>query len=136
MTDTGLKFLLQCPGMYAKTPAKLWMYPNGKISKDLTFPDICLPHNIKLSVAFNNEPGKFEVDSKSNSMVKYPPSIVKGPLSNIPYDWEILDRFFKNHKITPSWINCNYTWGTYIASKGQWNGAVGQVSHILCTVCR
>ena len=98
----------------------------GNINKNMSYTSICDQQSIHLTVAYNNEPD-FEIDLESQTMVKFRPNIVKGLLSNIPYDWEILDIFFKQSKITPTWINCNYTWGTYLKDTGMWNGAVGQV---------
>ena len=60
-------------------------------------------------------------------MLKYPVKPVTGSKNYIPYDWEILDSFFKNHDIVPAWINCHYTWGWYDEESGKWTGAVGKV---------
>ena len=55
-------------------------------------------------------------------MVEYPYTT---QYTNIPYDFEILEKFFKNKNI--NWINCNYTFGWYDDESGRWTGAVGKV---------
>ena len=79
--------------------------------------------SLSINVAYNDEPGWFEI--VDNSMVEYPVYIIEGDYANIPYEFEILEKFFKNKKI--NWINCNSTWGWYDDKSGRWTGAVGQV---------
>ena len=51
----------------------------------------------------------------------------EGEDSNIPYDFEILEVFFKSYVIEINWIDCNYTWGWYDDETDRWTGAVGKV---------
>ena len=60
-------------------------------------------------------------------MVEYPANSVEGIYSNIPYDFEILEIFFKNKNVIVNWIYCNYTWGWFDDETGRWTGAVGKV---------
>ena len=41
-----------------------------------------------------------------------------GKRSNIPWDWEIINSFIYKYNIKATWINCNYTWGSYDESTG------------------
>ena len=60
-------------------------------------------------------------------MVEYknPAKIIEGGNTYIPYDFEILEIFFKNKNI--NWIYCFYDWGWYDDEAGRWTGAVGKV---------
>ena len=81
--------------------------------------------SLSINVAYNNDPGYFEI--VNNSMVEYPANSVEGIYSNIPYDFEILEIFFKNKNVIVNWIYCNYTWGWFDDETGRWTGAVGKV---------
>ena len=78
-----------------------------------------------INVAYNNDHAFFEI--VNNSMVGYPAFVVDGDNSYIPYDFEILEHFFKSYVIAINWIDCNYTWGWYDDETGRWTGAVGKV---------
>ena len=47
--------------------------------------------------------------------------------TNIPYESEILEIFFKTKNVIINWINCNYTWGWFDDETERWTGAVGKV---------
>ena len=79
--------------------------------------------SLSINVAYNDEPGFFEI--VNNSMVEYPANIQEGESTVIAYDFEILEKFFKNKNV--NWINCNFTWGWYDDETGRWTGAVGKV---------
>ena len=79
--------------------------------------------SLSINVAYNNDPGTFEI--VNNSMVEYPPFIMEGEFTNMPYEFEILEKFFKIKNI--NWINCNSTWGWYDDETERWTGAVGKV---------
>ena len=83
-----------------------------------------LKASISINVAYNNEPDIFEI--VNNSMVDYG-HYGHGDYSNIPYNFEILEIFFKSYVIAINWIDCNYTWGWYDVETGRWTGAVGKV---------
>ena len=84
--------------------------------------------SLSINVAYNNDPGWFEI--VNNSMVGYPVYSVEGAYSNIAYDFEILEIFFKTNNVIVNWLNCNYTWGWYDYDTGRWTGAVGKVKEI------
>ena len=88
--------------------------------------DICQKQQHYATIAYNNDPGYFELDNEGK-MVEYPVNPVTGVRTNIPFDYEILSSFLNIYKITPTWINCNYTWGWFDEETGRWTGAVGQV---------
>ena len=80
--------------------------------------------SLSINIAYNNDPaGYFEI--VDNSMVEYPANIIEGEYSYIGYNFEILEKFFKNKNI--NWINCHSTWGWYDDETGRWTGAVGKV---------
>ena len=64
-------------------------------------------------------------------MIEYPVYPVTGEYDKIPWDYEILSSFFENYHITPTWINCYYTWGVFDEETGHWTGAVGKVTVII-----
>ena len=82
-----------------------------------------LKTSISINVAYNDDPGFFEIFD--NSMYEYPANIIEGEHTNIPSEFEILEIFFENKII--NWINCNYTWGWYDDETEGWTGAVGKV---------
>ena len=110
---------------------KLMMHKNGSVSKNVRYQDLCV-ERFAINVAYNNEPGYFEVEN--NSMVdlreKYGRTHgeLVGKYSNIPEDDEILSKFFLNNNIIINWIDCNYTWGWFDYETGKWTGAVGKVT--------
>ena len=77
--------------------------------------------SVSINVAYNDY-NAFEI--VNNSMVKYSVDLI-GEYSSIPYNFEILEIFFKDRNI--NWINCNFTWGWYDYETGRWTGAVGKV---------
>ena len=60
-------------------------------------------------------------------MVEYPTYNIGEEYTYIPYDFEILEIFFKTKNVTINWINCNYTFGWYDYETERWTGAVGKV---------
>ena len=45
----------------------------------------------------------------------------------VSFDWEILQIFFDNNNIEPTWINCYFVWGWFNEDEGKWTGASGKV---------
>ena len=88
------------------------------------FSEICQESKHNVRVAYNNEAGTFLVEN--GKMVDYGIHIGK-VTSIIASESHILTSFFKNYHITPTWINCNYTWGWFDEETGHWTGAVGKV---------
>ena len=120
-----VQFVMTCPGMSHSSTFTLHMRDNGEVDDGKMWGNLC--REKKVNIAYNNDPGYFEVDDRTGEMVKYPVRPVNGEMSIIPYDWEILHSFFSNHDIVHVWINCHFTWGSYEEESGRWTGAVGKV---------
>ena len=87
---------------------------------------LCLKTSLRINVAYNYDPGWFAVFN--NAMHKYSNYFgLKNEVSRIPYDFEILEIFFKTNNIIVNWINCYSNWGLYDDEKERWTGAVGKV---------
>ena len=85
-----------------------------------------------IRIAYNNEPGSFEINEKTNSMVEYPyHQSFRYQIAQISLDPELLKTFFIKFNIKPTWINCMKgrfgDWGVFDEKTGHWTGAVGQV---------
>ena len=72
-----------------------------------------------------NIPRDHLVSTTSAESDTYP--LIHGTLSRIPYDWEVLTKFFSIHNIEPNWLYCNYRFGHYDEELGGWTGCVGKV---------
>ena len=107
---------LICHGAYKNLPHKLYL-DNAK------YEDKCKETQHNATVAHNNEDNWFKVDN--GTMVC--PLDHTVTLSQITYDCEILESFFENYHVTPTWIDCNYTWGWFDNVTGHWTGGVGKV---------
>ena len=119
-----VQFVMTCPGMSHSSTFTLHMRDSGEVDDGKVWGDLC--REKRVNIAYNNDPGYFEVDDETGEMVKYPghwPSTD----TYIPYDWEILETFFSANDIVPVWINCHSTWGWYDEEAGKWTGAVGKV---------
>ena len=67
---------------------------------------------------------------ENNSMVHIPKKLkhnIHEKYSAMPYDWEVLSKFFSLHNIVPNWLHCNYIAGHYNDTLGGWTGCMGQV---------
>ena len=82
--------------------------------------------SLSINVAYNNNPGWFKI--VNNSMFEWNDywGLINDK-SNIPYNFEILEIFFKTKNVIINWINCNYTWGLFDDETERWTGAVGKV---------
>ena len=118
--DTRISIKVVCPGSYKNLPQKI-LIDNTK------FKDICQKQQQNVKIAYNNDPLWFVVDNHGN-MVEYPLFPVTGWLDKIPWDFEILKPFFEIYNITPTWVDCNFTWGLFDEETGHWTGAVGKVN--------
>ena len=103
---------------------RLLLLKNATVNWNLGFDDVCKEKYVH--VAYNNEPGAFEVSNITGEMVEYP---VEPYVSyfNFAWEYEIQTAFFKSNNIEPNWCNANYTWGTLNYTTGQWSGAVGMI---------
>ena len=80
-----------------------------------------------VTIAYNEYHPYFFVWRGTQIMVEYTLSPEKGVLSQMAWDWEIIKPFFDHYSLTPTWVNCNYTWGWLDEETGTWTGAVGKV---------
>ena len=88
---------------------------------------VCKERPIRM--AFNTFEGIFEIDVENgNKMVEYPWWWGLGWEGAGPKAQEILSSFFKSYNLTPTWQDCNNTWGKFDEETGLWEGAVAKVS--------
>ena len=102
----------------------LLLVKNATVNRNLGFDDICKEKHA--FVAYNNDPGYFEVSNITGEMVRYLVEPVVG-YTTVAHEWESQAAFFKYNNITPHWFNCNFTWGTLNETTGHWSGAVGMI---------
>ena len=99
------------------------------ISREVKVPsykEVCGGEKKRVNLGYNNDPGFFKVDD--NKLVQDPPKRnEKGKFSDIPQNWEVLNKFFSLHNIEPNWLNCDYSWGWYDKEQGGWTGCMGKV---------
>ena len=112
--DKASYFKVICPGLSDISPHKLIILNDGSANKE--YKHICQEPQHYAMIAHNNAPHHFEIDIKGN-MVEYPLRPQTG-LTSISHNYEILKPFFENYNITPTWINCNYTWGWFDEETG------------------
>ena len=117
-----VQFVMTCPGMSHSSTFTLHMRDNGAIDDNKSWKKLC--REKKVNIAYNNEPGNFEVDEEKGVLKTFP--YLKSSLS-ISWNYEILESFFRRHHIVPTWLNSNYDWGTFDQKLGRWSGAVGKV---------
>ena len=89
---------------------------------------ICSGEKKKVNLGHWGDNWTFKVEN--NSMVHIPIELgdtVHGRYSAMPYDWEVLAKFFSIHNIEPNWLHCNYSVGWYNKELGGWTGCMGQV---------
>ena len=120
--DSGTFFKVYCPGQYKNYPHKLTMYNNGSVSNKVRYQDICTDKFVA------NIAHVWSKDVVNNSMVAYPPNIVKGKNPALASDFEIIFPFLLKYNIMLKWIDCNNTPGIFDYETGKWTGAVGQVN--------
>ena len=118
-----VQFVMTCPGMSHSSTFTLHMRDSGEVDDGKVWGDLC--REKRVNIAYNNDPGYFELDDETKEMVKYPG--IDGLDGAISHDWQILDSFFNINHIVPLWTNCHYTWGWYDEEAGKWTGAVGKV---------
>ena len=103
------------------------IFKNGTTKDDLQYKDLCQEEH-EVRIAYNNRRNKFEIDTKTNSMVDFSYGMpIVYEWSQISHEHIMLETFFSKFNIKPTWINCNYTWGLYDNETDSWTGAVGQV---------
>ena len=101
------------------------------ISKEISYKsykEICSGEKKKVNLGHWGDTWAFKVEN--NSMVHIPTELgdhIYGVSSNMPYDWEVLSKFFSIHNIEQNWLDCNFTAGYYDEELGGWTGCVGKV---------
>ena len=97
------------------------------------YPDICHVNEVhKIRIAFNNLPNFwFSIDEETQTLEKYPLKLwTDDQFSAVAHDWEILETFFSNYHLQPTWINCNHVYGWIDPDTGNWTGAMGKVQGV------
>ena len=97
-----------------------------------SFKEICSGEPRKVNLGY---PGNFRLASsglmvENNSLVplaKDPRQYIHGKASAMPFDWEVLSKFFSIHNIEPNWLHCNFIYGYYDEELEGWTGCVGKV---------
>ena len=118
-------FTLQCPNQDHQLTLSL--LHDATVRGDIHYYDVCKVAD-PVTIAYNNDfSAMFVVDPETQTMVEYPVMPVKGWYSDIPWDWEIIKLFLDHYSLSPTWIDCNYTWGWLDEETGSWTGAVGKV---------
>ena len=99
------------------------------ISKEMiykTYKEICSGEPKKVNLGYNNDPLYQTVEN--NTLMSAPlPTYSTGLQSAQSPSWEVLSKFFDQHNIEPTWLNCNYSWGWYDEELGEWTGCMGKV---------
>ena len=79
-----------------------------------------------VNIAYNNYYSDFQIDNATNTIVETNLEPIDDE-SSIPYDFEVIGEFLRQHNIIPTWIDCNYTFGWYDEELGKWTGEIGKV---------
>ena len=101
------------------------------ISKDSRFKsykEICSGEKKKVNLGYWGNYFDFKVENKS--LVHIPRTLddnIPGTSSVMPYEWEVLSKFFLTHNIEPNWLHCNFSAGHYDDELGGWTGCMGKV---------
>ena len=107
---------------------------NVLISKEISYKsykEICSGEPKKVNLGYWGNWAGFKVEN--NSMVhiplreKSPDQYIHSKFSAMPFNWEVLSKFFSMHSIEPNWLHCNFTTGHYDEELGGWTGCMGQV---------
>ena len=119
-------FTLQCPNLDHQLT--LYLLHDATVRSDIHFYDVCKVAD-SVTIAFNNLWLWFEFDHGTESMEPFPLRPVNGWYTKIPRDWEIIQSFFDQYSLSPTWIDCNLIWGVFDEETGTWTGAVGKVGN-------
>ena len=118
-------FTLQCPNLDHQLTLSLLL--DATVRGDIHYYDVCKVAD-SVIIAFNRR-SHVSVDVESQRIMNEYPRVkpVKGWRSSISYSWEIINSFLDHYSLTPTWIDCDYTWGWLDEETGTWTGAVGKV---------
>ena len=130
-----VQFVMTCPGMSHSSTFTLHMRDNGEVDDGKVWGDLC--REKRVNIAYNDDPDWFAVDKKTGRMgndwdakgrlVRKSVDLRRIDELFIPWNWEILESFFKHNDVVPVWEDCDFTWGSYDEELGRWTGAVGKV---------
>ena len=115
-------FKFQCSGNSSHFHTML-LTKDGKVNRGID--EVCTDKFVR--VAFNQEFDSFEVNTETNALIEYPMKVRSSFHGKHAWPWEILSSFFANNKLTPTFKDCNQTWGSLDEDTGLWNGAVAMV---------
>ena len=103
------------------------------ISKEVTsnksYKEICSGEPKKVNLGYIIYPLYVE----NNSLLHVPnkednqEQFMYGKYTTMPWDWEILSKFFSIHNIEHNWLDCNSTYGWFDEDLGGWTGCMGKV---------
>ena len=127
-TSIRYAFTLQCPNLDHQL--SLSLLRDAIVHGDIHYFDVCKVSD-SVTIAYNNVPGYFIVNHETQTMVKNSVVPVNGA-TYVPWDWEIIQPFLDHYSLTPTWIDCHFTWGWLDEETGTWTGAVGMV--IICSL--
>ena len=104
------------------------------ISKKISyksFKEICSGEKKKVNLGYYGQDMGDQFKIQDNSIrvdiARRLEDYIYGTWSNLPYDWEVLSKFFSIHNIEQNWLYCDYTAGYYDETLGGWTGCLGQV---------
>ena len=101
------------------------------LSKEIpykSFKEICGGEPKKVNLGYWGNDWWMRVEN--NSLVHIPRTLkqyINGIFSRMPWDWEVLSKFFSIYNIEPNWLDCNYVVGDYDEELGGWTGCLGKV---------
>ena len=93
-----------------------------------SYKEICSGEKKKVNLGYWGDYDGMKVEN--NSMVHIPRELkdhMHGRFSAMPFDWEVLSKFFSIHNIEPNWLDCHFTYGHYDEEMGGWTGCMGKV---------
>ena len=106
----------------------MMIFYNGTVSKGATYKDICSEQRTARLAYGNDYPKTFMVDEENNSMVELE-KIDDGGSTKVMM-WEIYKSFFEINKISPSFIDANFTFDVVNEDTGKKIGPFGTVSEV------
>ena len=114
-------FKITCSGV--DLPQKLKILKDGSANKE--YKDICQDPQHSAQIAYYNAKSILEVDETGNMVENLAPP--KTGDYKISEDYEILESFFNNYHVLPTWLDSNDTPGWFDEETGHWTGALGKV---------
>ena len=105
------------------------------LSKEIpykSFKEICSGEPKKVNLGYWGDwmAGGVGFKVENNSLVHIPRTVkdnIHDKYSAMPWDWEILSKFFSIRNIEPNFLDCKLTAGWYDEELGGWTGCMGKV---------